>query len=177
MSARLLKQQLDKSWLRPNGILRAVAVYEDPRAIARMYDIYARLANRFSAEFEFECVWFEFVELQILHHAKRAAAVAQEADLILFSANVDSDPPEAVKSWVDGWLAQKQGQNTALAALLNQGNRIARPAPLFLNYLRAVADKAGMCFISQLTARPVRPAVWARPMTPLPQQSLSLRQA
>ncbi|MGC3958098.1 MAG: hypothetical protein QM813_09225 [Verrucomicrobiota bacterium] len=151
-----MKQQLDESWLRPSGILRAVAVYEDPRAIARMYDIYTRLANRFSIEFEFECVWFEFVELRILHHAKRAAAAALEADLILFSANVDSDPPEAVKSWVGDWLTQKQGKNTALAALLNQNRRTTRPAPIFLNYLRAVADKAGMCFISQLTtARPV----------------------
>ena len=144
MSARLLNNLLEELSPVSAASLRLLIVYEDTCARALIQEIYARLAQKLSNEFEFGCAWMGFEELNSAAIATEAALAAVDADVILFSVNANTEPSAALKAWVESWILCKKPKDAALGALFNQSRPSDGRAMPFEAYLREVAQRARM---------------------------------
>ena len=130
--------------------LRIVIVYEDLPARLRMQNAFWMLTRKLSKEYDFECFWYGFSELNHSRVAARAQVAAVAADLILFSVNVETEPPESVKSWIESWIELKATQDAAMAALLNRAKRPGKHKMRIWTYLNYMAQRAGMSFLPEI---------------------------
>jgi hypothetical protein len=146
----MLKMPVNDLMATPNAPLGIVVVYEHFPARLRIQQVYWMLMRELSNEFDFECSWYGYDDLQHPRTAASAKAAAANADLILFSADVESEPPPAVKTWVESWIGTKAAQDAALAALLSGQNRRKRKSMPVWNYLSDIARRAGMSFLPQV---------------------------
>jgi hypothetical protein len=122
----------------------------------RIQQTYWLLMRRLAKEFEFECFWYGFEDLADSHFASSARSAAARTDLILFSVNAETEPPQPLKDWVETWIRSKPSQDAALAALVNETRRSRdRKCPAW-SYLRQIAERGGMSFVHE-TIRAPRP--------------------
>ena len=147
-----LKTPAGQSLLAEGAPLGIVVVYEDFPARIRIQHVYWMLARELSGEFEFECSWYGFSDLQNPRAAASASAAAANADLIFFSVNGETEPPPAVKAWVESWIGVKAAQDAALAALLNSAKRRNKRRMPIWSYLSRIAQRAGMSFLPEIIA-------------------------
>jgi hypothetical protein len=146
----MMKMPANDLMATPNAPLGIVVIYEDFPARIRIQQVYWMLMRELSNEFDFECSWYGYDDLQNPRRAASAKAAAANADLILFSVDVESEPPPNVKTWVESWIGTKAAQDAALAALLNSGRRRKRHRMPVWNYLNDIAQRAGMSFLPQV---------------------------
>jgi hypothetical protein len=145
-----LKVPANETVVTPSAPLGIIVVYEDFPARLRIQHVYWMLMRELAHEFDFECSWYGFDDLQNARAASSARAAAAGADLILFSVNIDTDPPPAVKTWIESWIGTKAAQDAALAALLNGAKRRHRRRVPIWNYLSQIAQRAGMSFLPEI---------------------------
>lgn len=134
----------------PDAPLGMVVVYQDFPARIRIQHVYWMLTRELSSEFNFDCSWYAFQDLEHPRAASSARAAAANADLILFSVDLDTKLPPAVKSWIESWIGTKSAQDAALAALFNnEKRRNKRTVPIW-SYLHRIAQRAGMSFLPEI---------------------------
>jgi hypothetical protein len=128
-------------------VTRSVFVaYEDSEARRKAAEFCDGLIKRFWTQSEFELSWRAFSELEDPGLAKEAAARAATAELVVFACHHDTDWSEAVQRWLETWPGQRDEREGALAALIDSEREISAKHV----YLRAVAHRAGMDYLTQV---------------------------
>jgi hypothetical protein len=127
-----------------------VVAYEDTAAREQAVDFCDQLVRRFWARFEFEVSWWSFNLLQAEHVALEAADKAARADLIILSSVRQDDLPAVVKGWIENWLTRRGDCEGILAGLMGQGTAADGLETHNHYYLRQVAHRGGMDYLTQL---------------------------
>ena len=136
--------------LEPKAAWSVVVVYEDPAAREQAVNFCDQLVKRFWARFEFDVSWWSFAMLQQEPVATEAAERAARADLIVFSSALQGDFPASVRDWLESWLNRRGDREGILAGLMDPGADLSgREGPKH-NYLRQVAHRAAMDYLTQV---------------------------
>ncbi len=130
----------------------ALVVCEDELAHARALSICENLTRRFWGEIEFALSWWLFTNLECAVNAEEAAHVAMEADMIFLATQPHGDFPEKVISWIETW-AKRRGDREGALVWITGDESAPSGGPRQL-YLRQVAHRAGMDFLSEIPESP-----------------------
>jgi hypothetical protein len=91
---------------------------------------------------------------------RAAAAAATRADWVIFSAHGGLELPPVVQKWIQSWSSRKVNSTSAIVALVGVANDAVKGLTPIHNYLREVAQQAGMDYFPQvLEASSARPEV------------------
>ena len=99
---------------------------------------------------DFEITWWKFDYLNHPRIAAAAAGAARRADMVIFSTEADRELTPAVQSWVESWAARREIREGALVALIGNANDPANGTGPIHIYLRSVAQRAEMDYLSNL---------------------------
>jgi hypothetical protein len=127
-----------------------LVVCEDELAHARALSLCERLAHRFGDEIEFRFSWWLFANLEYAVNAGEAARAASQAEMVFFVTHEREELPYNLKSWIETWVNQREPRGGALVSLTCAGKSVVECAPLKNLYLREVARRAEMDFLSNL---------------------------
>src|SRR5262249_17960024 len=97
-------------------------------------------------EFEINSDLWKFELLNLPQLGERAALEAAQADMIIISTRGTGELPAHVKKWIERWLPQKTGGQSALVALLHPDPAPMGEWPPLCAYLRQVAERGNMDF-------------------------------
>ncbi len=120
------------------------AAFDDSLARRKAIQIYSRLVEQFAADFDFDCGWWSFDQLNQTYIAEEAARVAAQADLVIIAAAGSEDLPSHIKLWIEMWLAKKGVQETALVVTIGVTTRQEHPMTAAHAYLAKVAHQVGL---------------------------------
>jgi hypothetical protein len=134
----------------PKAAWSVVVVYEDATARERAVDFCDQLVQRFWARFEFDVGWWSFGMLQQEPAATEAVEKAAKADLVLLASGLPGDFPVAVEGWVEAWLRRRGDREGLLAGLIDSGGGASGQEARKHNYLRRVAHRAAMDYLTQV---------------------------
>lgn len=102
--------------------------------------------------------WCSFEQLAVPQNADELLRAAVYADLLAFAVTPAGDLPEAIKLWTERWLAGRGEREGSLVGLiLEEGGRQLGVAGLKEIYLRHLAHRAGMDYLSHFPGQITRP--------------------
>jgi len=147
-----------------------VVTYENEATRSRAFALCDHLVRELRDDHDLRQSWWKFSFLydpRLLEHATEAALTA---NMIIVSLNHEKELPFIARTWIEGWLTQKKGHDSALVALVdNTPSSRCSDCPM-LRYLNSVARKAGMDFFPHVfTAAPL---LAGSPFTETPAQGL-----
>ena len=125
-----------------------VVVYETPAIREHAVKFCERLAQENESSSMAEMNWWSF---RLLGHPSACGDAVQKAalaDVIVFAMNAVGDLPEEIKLWIENWLNKRGEREGALVGLLAREERSHDVPPFREIYLRHVARRAGMDFLS-----------------------------
>src|SRR5438128_7460923 len=125
-------------------------IYEDKAAREHAVKFCDHLVERFWASHGFDVSWFPFSALQEEQTAKEAAQKAIEAEVILFATRTEGEMPLEVKAWIESWVIQRGDREGSLIGLTDPGTSLGHRPPEKYVYLRAVAHRGGMDYLTQI---------------------------
>ena len=131
----------------------AIILHEDEVTLERVERICEHLVGEFE-DTPFDCYLIRFDELSDLRLAQVAAALASQADLVVFSAHAGRELPDATKNWIETWLPTKNLSDSALAALVGLPEDEQKGITPIHVYLREIAARGHMQFLSQVITAP-----------------------
>ena len=134
--------------------LNIVGVYQDVASRNWAMQVCQR-ATQSAGEEQVRNLWYNANSLSdagVLLDANRAALVA---DVIVISLYASDELPLGLYVWVQAWLPRRLSRKGALAALVGVADPWDSPSIRTFEYLRAVARKGQLDFISQERKRPV----------------------
>ena len=123
-------------------------VYESPAIRGHAAHFCEKVAEECDITAEFELSWWSFDMLKHSVVAGDAALKAARADLIIFALDARGDLPHEVKLWIENWLGKRGEREGALVGLLQREGGPADIASFREIYLRHVARRAGMDYLS-----------------------------
>jgi hypothetical protein len=127
-----------------------VVTYEDKATRDRAMLLCDQLVQNLWEDIDLEFSWCKFDYLRDPRIATAATAAASRADLIIFSAHASSSLPPEVRNWIEAWTNQRQDREGALVALIEAASHPINGATPTHLYLRDVADRARMDYLSDL---------------------------
>ncbi len=95
-----------------------------------------------------ETDWWSFKFLNHPASANDAALKAASADVVVFAMDAQGDLPEEIKLWIERWLGQRGEREGALVGLLAREDVHHEMVPFREIYLRNIAHRAGMDYLS-----------------------------
>ena len=125
-------------------------VYEDTSAREGAVKFCDLLVHRFWAESEFSMDWRGFSELEDEAGCREAEAKCAEADLIVFATRPETELPDFVRHWMEGWVTRRGEREGALIGLNDPAAGSTSGAPGKFCYLRSVAHRAGMDYLTNV---------------------------
>jgi len=129
----------------------AVAVaYADKATRERAMLLCDHLVDKLWQDVDFEITWWKFDYLNDQRIASDAADAARQADMVIFSAEADRELTPAVQGWIESWAARRESREGALVALIGNDNGPANGTGPVHIYLRGVARRAEMDYLSNL---------------------------
>jgi hypothetical protein len=136
--------------MRTKATWSIVVVYENPEIREPAVTFCDGLTKRFWDEFDFDVSWWSFDLLQSEQSAKEAAEKVAGADLVVFAAGPEGEVPRHVGSWVESCLRRRGDREGTLVGLFGQGedDQSQRSDKHF--YLRRLAHKSGMDYLTQI---------------------------
>lgn len=123
--------------------------YDVPAARDRAMHLSQSLQKKFSGEITFSCTWWRFRYLEDPDIALVARHYATAADIIIFSTNAAGLFPLPVMNWIESWASARRKPHGLLVPLIGSPNIPAQVYSTKLFYLRHVADRANMEFLTQ----------------------------
>ena len=117
MSASTSGNEWGRAHAEPVEKCKVVVLYDDEAARLRAERICQNLAFKFQDEAEFEVVSWEFDQLMRPVEAQNAAALASDADLVIFSTTQGDLPPEA-SNWLQAWQQTTRAKPDGVIGLL-----------------------------------------------------------
>lgn len=125
--------------------------YDAPDARDRAMRLCEALKRNFAGEIIISCTWWRFRYLEDPDIALVARHYASAADIIMFSTNTTGLFPLSVMNWIESWAAARRKSHGLLVPLIGSPNIPAQVYSTKLFYLRHVADRANMEFLTQST--------------------------
>jgi hypothetical protein len=125
-----------------------VILYEDSRARQLASDFWHRVELDHPVEQEFDVNWLPVTFAHNAIDAAEAAEKAARADLVVFAVNLENDLADEIRSWIDSWLHRRGEREGAIVALTAQPHGPGAMAGAAEVYLRHVAHRAGMDYLS-----------------------------
>ena len=125
-----------------------LVVYENEQAREQAVSFCDRLVERFWAKFWFDVSWSSYGSLEDRQNAEQFARKAGEADIIVFSHLGQRDFSWPMRVWVETWLTIRGEREGKLVGLCTAPSTIK--APTGFAYLRQVAHRAGMDFVTEV---------------------------
>jgi hypothetical protein len=126
-------------------------IYEDAEARQAAVAFCDCLIKRFWDEFDFDVSWWQFDALESSDTAREAARKASGADFVVFgSRSGEAIPSRSLTNWVELWLETRGQHEGALVSLPSPQAASGFETTAFSLYLRAVAHRAGMDYISDI---------------------------
>ncbi len=125
-------------------------IYEDAGTREEAVVFCDQLIKKFWTECEFDVGWWSFANLREPGSAVDASQKAAEADMVVFATRPEGYMPLDVGAWVENWLGRRGEREGALVGLMAQG---ADPAGEMTDkhvYLRGVAHRGGMDYLTEL---------------------------
>jgi hypothetical protein len=124
------------------------------------------LGRRFAGEIIFSQTWWRFRYLEDPDVALVARHYASAADIVIFSSSAAGLFPLPIMNWIESWAAARRKPHGVLVPMIGSPNIPPQLYATRLFYLRHVADRAKMDFLSptfldQGSLHP--PAAWASP--------------
>jgi len=125
-------------------------VYDDIASRVRGMHLSENLASRFKGDLDFNFTWWNVRFLKDPQISSLAEEAAAEADLVLFSISQAAEPAPALKNWIRRWLTRRQGDEGAMAVLLDQSTATKDQITPLESYLRKVAEGGRMDFLPRM---------------------------
>jgi hypothetical protein len=125
-----------------------VVVYEDGGSRDHAVEFFDELTSQIGPQAEFDVSWWAFAMLRnggANHDAARKAAVA---DMIVFALRPGGDLPHEIKSWIEASMVQRGEREGAVVGLMEGEPAPCAAACLKEVYLRRVAHRSGMDYLS-----------------------------
>ena len=144
----MFKQVVRKREAGDGGPKCIVVVYETPAIREHAVRFCERLTQEQESASEPELNWWSF---RLLGHPSAGGDAAQKAalaDVIVFAMDASGDLPEEIKLWIENWLNKRGEREGALVGLLAREERSHDVPPFREIYLRHIARRAGMDFLS-----------------------------
>jgi hypothetical protein len=130
--------------------LSVVVVYEDTATRERAIQYCDTLVEKFWSQCGFEVSWCSAEALREEEEAREAAGKAAEANLVVFALHPSGELPLTIVQWVEGWLPRRGDHEGLLVGLLDQGSSIAGIETDRHAYLRDIAHRAGMDYLTEI---------------------------
>lgn len=105
------------------------------------------LVGRFWEQFEFDISWWPLERLESGASVNDAATKAAAADIVVF-ATENSQIRPGFQDWIELWLAKREEHEGALVSLASAGPGGETGAPMMPCFLRGVAHRAGMDYLT-----------------------------
>lgn len=125
-----------------------VVVYETPAIREHAVKFCERLAHEQESAAAAETNWWSFRLLGHSETGAHAARTAAGADVVIFAMHAAGDLPDEIKLWIENWLNKRGDREGALVGLLAREKRPHDVPPFREIYLRHIAHRAGMDFLS-----------------------------
>ncbi len=131
-------------------VCAVAVVYDDTATRDRAMLLCDHLVGRLWEDIDFEFSWWKFDYLRAAQIAADAAAAARNADMIIFSAHAARELTPTVRNWIGTWTGERENREGALVALIGTAHDLIRGASPVHHYLRDVAKRARMEYLSNL---------------------------
>lgn len=125
-----------------------VVVYETPAIREHAVGFCERLAREQESAVHSEMNWWSFRLLSNSIAGEDAAQHAAAADVAIFAMDAAGDLPDEIKWWIEKWLNKRGEREGALVGLLARDEPAADVASFREIYLRNIARRAGMDYLS-----------------------------
>ena len=129
-----------------------VVAYDTEATRARAFTLCGHLVKQLEDDHDIRQSWWKFPFLYDPQLLERATDVALAADMIVISLNHGKELPFIARTWIEGWLSQKDGHDAALVALVENTPSARCSDCAILRYLNTVARQAGMDFFPHVFA-------------------------
>jgi hypothetical protein len=134
-----------------------VVIYENTETRASAMAFCDSLLEQFWVDSGLDVGWWSFETLQQASSARKAADKARKADWIICAPHSAGDMPEHVCAWVESWLDRRGDHEGTLVGLIPESHSAEKHV-----YLRSVAHRAGMDYLTQLPEALSQPITDAR---------------
>jgi hypothetical protein len=124
-------------------------LYEDTSTRETAVQFCDALVKRFWAESEFSIDWRKFSELEDEVAGQQAETRGAGADLIIFASQPNTDLPETMLHWLESWV-KRRGEREGAMIGLNDPGAASKAIPDKFCYLRSVAHRAGMDYLTHM---------------------------
>ena len=152
------KRSAKKSGLENRPAGSVLVLYENPSARAHAAGFCEELVHPPGVGARPIVNWYSFEHLTVPHNAEEVARAAVYADLLAFAVTPLGELPAAIKLWTERWLIRRGEREGFLVGLiLEEGNKPSGAACLKEIYLRHLAHRAGMDYLSHFPGQIVRP--------------------
>lgn len=125
-----------------------VVIYETAAIREHAVRFCERLSREQDAAPVSEMDWWSFHSLGNSIPGTNAAVKAASADVIVFAMHAKGDLPDHIKWWIEAWLNKRGEREGALVGLLAREEPPYDMAPFREIYLRNIALRAGMDYLS-----------------------------
>lgn len=125
-----------------------MVMYETPAIREHAVRFCERLSEEKDCAPVSEVNWWSFHLLSHAITAEDAARKAAGADVVVFAMRAKGDVPDEIKWWIEAWLNKRGEREGALVGLLAREEARYDVAPFREIYLRNIALRAGMDYLS-----------------------------
>jgi hypothetical protein len=161
----LLRQKLLAQSTRPFSV---VVAYDGADALHQAKGFCSQLTDKPNHAVDLQCSWCRFDQLPDERFAREAVEVAAAADLIVVASASASEPPPAVKGWLEKSLANRT--EGVLSALIGSPTHCLPSYSMMYAYVQTVAGRKGLAFFATGFVAPQA----ASPLTGLEKRAASL---
>lgn len=126
-------------------------VYEDFACGVRAKKAFDGVVHELGSSFNFNCKLWKFDILCLPELKEIAAEDAADADMVLIAAHSTGELPDAVKNWIDTWVARKRPRQRALVSLLDPQETRSSDRDPACTYLHQVSERGHMDFFCACT--------------------------
>lgn len=123
-----------------------VIIYETPAAREHALQFSNQMEQL--TEGKPDLCWLPFDRMRDDTAAANAAEQAARAELVVFAVETGGDLPDEIKDWIEHWLLRRGEREGILIGLLEAERQPCAAASLKEIYLRQVAHRAGMDYLS-----------------------------
>lgn len=134
----------------PTEQFAVIIVHEDAGTRDHAARFCRQLAELHGAGMEFQFHWWSGDRLANATDAGEAAAAAARAPMVVLSLQPEGDVPAVIKHWIEHWLRARGEREGALIGLVETDPNPCSIACLKEVYLRRVAHRAGMDYLSHV---------------------------
>ena len=129
--------------------LSAMVIYEDSCTRDRAMAVCDDLVQQFWTDVHFNFDWWHVNFFEETQFAEFAALSAASADMVIFAGNADKELPVAAKRWFERWPRHRNGRGGSLVDLTETVNSLNGAAELKKIYLRDIAGRAFMDYVTK----------------------------